>query len=323
MNGPGTPGPLAGRPHRRPCDARMGRPPAPGVVGDHGRGALRGRRGCRNQADPRTRLLEEIRSERLTGPSGAQLRWLGLVGTGGQVSPPMEGSTPSPVRPDAVPDPRRRTTTALSAPSTTRPTKHLTHFLALCSPYVTCRGPPPGGVARRGRSTGRVPAVRATPGAAGRGRGSRPPAGGAYSDGQTVSVSTGPNSFFHPCSRVVILECADPESDEAPTPLGHGIGATPSAGVASVLPVCACTLRRPWPLQDVSFTSVSAIRGQLTAARSAWSRSSTGISPDSMMGNPHGSSRMHSGSSSAQTPWPSQAIGSITVSYTHLTLPTK
>src|SRR5664280_1636386 len=84
------------------------------------------------------------------------------------------------------------------------------------------------------------------PGASGRGRGSRPPAGGAYSDGQTVSVSTGPNSFFHPYSRVVILECADPESDEAPTPLGHGIGATPSAGVASVLPVCACTLRRPW-----------------------------------------------------------------------------
>src|SRR5664279_975930 len=52
----------------------------------------------------------------------------------------MEGSTPSPVRPDAVPDPRRRTTTAVSAPSTTRPTKHLTHFLAICSPYVTCTG---------------------------------------------------------------------------------------------------------------------------------------------------------------------------------------
>src|SRR5664280_2527216 len=148
MNGPGTPGPLAGRPHRRPCDARMGRPPAPGVVGDHGRGALRGRRGCRNQADPRTRLLEEIRSERLTGPSGAQLRWLGLVGTGGQVSPPMEGSTPSPVRPDAVPDPRRRTTTAVSAPSTPRPGRH---WWRRATPlYAECFGSrpwilPPGG----------------------------------------------------------------------------------------------------------------------------------------------------------------------------------
>src|ERR1035438_2323250 len=58
-----------------------------------------------------------------------------------------------------------------------------------------------------------------------------------------------------------------------------------------------------WPNATRVFTSVSAIRGQLMAARSAWSRSSTVISPDSVMGNPHGSRRMHSGSSSAHAPW--------------------
>jgi hypothetical protein len=37
------------------------------------------------------------------------------------------------------------------------------------------------------------------------------PAKGAFTDQQNVRVSVGPNSVFTPNSRVVILECADPE----------------------------------------------------------------------------------------------------------------
>ena len=44
------------------------------------------------------------------------------------------------------------------------------------------------------------------------------PSGGQYQNGQTVSVSVGPNFFFVPNSRVVILECADPGGTESDLP---------------------------------------------------------------------------------------------------------
>lgn len=44
------------------------------------------------------------------------------------------------------------------------------------------------------------------------------PVGGAYNDGQTVTVSVGPNTLFDPNSRVVIIECADPGGTAANLP---------------------------------------------------------------------------------------------------------
>ncbi len=44
------------------------------------------------------------------------------------------------------------------------------------------------------------------------------PSASAYANGQTVSVSVGPNSLFTPASRVVILECSDPGGSVANLP---------------------------------------------------------------------------------------------------------
>jgi hypothetical protein len=44
------------------------------------------------------------------------------------------------------------------------------------------------------------------------------PSGGAYANGQTVSVSVGPNSLFAPHSRISILECSDPGGTTANLP---------------------------------------------------------------------------------------------------------
>jgi hypothetical protein len=44
------------------------------------------------------------------------------------------------------------------------------------------------------------------------------PSGGAYANGQTVSVSVGPNSLFTPHLRISILECADPGGTTANLP---------------------------------------------------------------------------------------------------------
>ncbi len=44
------------------------------------------------------------------------------------------------------------------------------------------------------------------------------PAAATYANGQTVSVSVGPNSLFQPHSRVNILECADPGGTAAGLP---------------------------------------------------------------------------------------------------------
>jgi hypothetical protein len=46
------------------------------------------------------------------------------------------------------------------------------------------------------------------------------PAKGAFTDQQNVRVSVGPNSVFTPNSRVVILECADPDGTVANLPTG-------------------------------------------------------------------------------------------------------
>jgi hypothetical protein len=46
------------------------------------------------------------------------------------------------------------------------------------------------------------------------------PAKGAFADQQNVRVSVGPNSVFSPNSRVVILECADPDGTVANLPTG-------------------------------------------------------------------------------------------------------
>jgi len=44
------------------------------------------------------------------------------------------------------------------------------------------------------------------------------PAAGAFRNGQSVTVSVGPNSLFDPYSRVVIIECADPKGTVANLP---------------------------------------------------------------------------------------------------------
>ena len=44
------------------------------------------------------------------------------------------------------------------------------------------------------------------------------PVSGAFTSGQTVTVSIGPNTLFHSYSRVVIIECADPDGSAANLP---------------------------------------------------------------------------------------------------------
>ena len=66
----------------------------------------------------------------------------------------------------------------------------------------------------------------------------------------------------------------------------------------------------PWRSRRTAGCRAS--RGQLTVARRARSTRPGGTSPGAMMGKPHGSSEMSSGSSSAHTPAPSQATGSTT-----------
>ena len=41
---------------------------------------------------------------------------------------------------------------------------------------------------------------------------------GPYHNGQTVSISVGPNNLFTPQHRIIIIECSDPRGVAAGTP---------------------------------------------------------------------------------------------------------
>jgi hypothetical protein len=61
---------------------------------------------------------------------------------------------------------------------------------------------------RPGTAAAATPTVTITPG----------PSSGAFTNGQTVTVSVGPNSLFIPHSRVNLIECADPGGSEGNLP---------------------------------------------------------------------------------------------------------
>jgi len=91
-------------------------------------------------------------------------------------------------------------TTVSRSPHTLTRAATVTVLVALSSVVVVAYRPAAAAAA--------TPTVTISPG----------PSSGVFTNGQTVTVSVGPNSLFVPHSRVNIIECADPGGSEANLP---------------------------------------------------------------------------------------------------------